>query len=161
MDARWVDPPTRASPPPRPWPTPPRWRGVTPVVIDASAGVELAADTSRGRSLRAVLPTDAVPWVPEVFFVECGAVLPRCDLNRVLTSREITTAVDQLLVWPLRIAQVRPLFRDAWGRRANVSFRDAVYVALAAHLGAALLTNDHRLANAPRLPVPVLRIAPR
>ena len=134
---------------------------MTPVVIDASAGVELAADTSRGRSLRAVLPTDAVPWVPEVFFVECGAVLRRWDLNRVLTSREITTAVDQLLVWPLRIAQVRPLFRDAWGRRANVSFPDAVYVALAAHLGAALLTDDHRLANAPRLPVPVLRIAPR
>ena len=108
-----------------------------------------------------MLPTDAVPWVPEVFFVECGAVLRRWDLNRVLTSREITTAVDQLLVWPLRIAQVRPLFRDAWGRRANVSFPDAVYVALAAHLGAALLTDDHRLANAPRLPGPVLRIAPR
>jgi hypothetical protein len=46
---------------------------VTPVVIDASAGVELAADTVRGRALRSLLPGDAVPWVPELFYVECGA----------------------------------------------------------------------------------------
>jgi hypothetical protein len=44
---------------------------VSPVVIDASAGVELAADTLRGRALRTLLPTDAVRWVPELFFVEC------------------------------------------------------------------------------------------
>jgi hypothetical protein len=45
---------------------------VTPVVIDASAGVELAAETARGRDLRALLPLDAVPWVPKVFYVESG-----------------------------------------------------------------------------------------
>lgn len=54
---------------------------MTPVVIDASAGVELVADTVRGRSLRALLPPDAVPWVPELFYVECGAVLRRWDLG--------------------------------------------------------------------------------
>jgi hypothetical protein len=42
---------------------------VNPVVIDASAGVELAADTRRDRALRTLLPPDAVPWVPELFFV--------------------------------------------------------------------------------------------
>jgi predicted nucleic acid-binding protein len=31
-------------------------------------------------------------------------------------------------------------------------------VALAERLGAQLLTDDHRLANAPALPVPVLRL---
>lgn len=77
---------------------------MTPIVIDASAGVELVADTSRGRNLRALLPGDAVPWVPEIFYVECGAVLRRWDLNRVLPQQEITTAVDQLMAWPLRIA---------------------------------------------------------
>ncbi len=50
---------------------------MTPVVLDASAGVELVADTLRGRALRTLLPPDPVPWVPEVFFVECGAVLRR------------------------------------------------------------------------------------
>ena len=62
---------------------------MNPVVIDASAGVELAADTLRGRALRALLPADAVPWVPELFFVEGGAVLRRWDLNRILTPAQI------------------------------------------------------------------------
>lgn len=56
---------------------------MTPIVIDASAGVELAAGTVRGRALRSLLPADAVPWVPELFYAECGAVLRRWDLNRI------------------------------------------------------------------------------
>lgn len=50
---------------------------MTPVVIDASAGIELAADTVLPRALRALLAADAVPWVLEHSFVECGAVLWR------------------------------------------------------------------------------------
>ncbi len=131
---------------------------MTPVVIDASAGVELAADTVRGRALRGLLPVDAVPWVPELFYVECGAVLRRWDLNRVLTPAQINQAIDELMAWPLRITQVRGLFADAWQLRANVTFADAVYVALAAHLDADLLSDDLRLANAPGLPVRVLHL---
>lgn len=128
---------------------------MTPVVIDASAGVELAADTLRGRELRALLPADAVPWVPELFFVECGAMLRRWDLNRILTRAQIDRAIDALMSWPLRVTQVRGLFADAWGLRANVTFADAVYVALAKHLDADLLSDDRRLANAPGLSIRV------
>lgn len=131
---------------------------MTPVVIDASAGVELAADTVRGRALRRLLPADAVPWVPELFYVECGAVLRRWDLNRILTTAQASQAVAALLAWPLRVTQVKGLFADAWRLRANVTFADAIYVALAEHLGAAVLTDDHRLANAPGLPERVLRL---
>jgi len=104
------------------------------------------------------LPTDTVPWVPELFFVECGAVLRRWDLNHILTRAQIDHATDALMGWPLRITQVRGLFADAWRLRANVTFADAVYVALAAHLGADLLSDDGRLANAPGLPVRVLHL---
>lgn len=133
---------------------------MTPVVIDASAGVELVADTVRGRALRALLPPDAVPWAPEIFYVECGAVLRRWDLNAILPPAEITGAIDELLVWPLRVAQVRGLFPDAWRRRANITFADSIYVALAEHLGADLLTDDHKLANTPNLPVRALHLRP-
>ena len=75
-----------------------------------------------------------MPWVPELFFVECGAVLRRWDLNRILTRAQIDQAIDALMGWPLRVTQVRGLFADAWRLRANVTFADAVYVALAAHL---------------------------
>lgn len=123
-----------------------------------SAGVELAADTLRGRALRALLPADAVPWVPELFFVECGAVLRRWDLNRILTPAQIDHAIDTLMSWPLRVAEVRGLFADAWRLQANVTFADAVYVALAKHIGADLLSDDDRLANAPGLPLRLLRL---
>jgi predicted nucleic acid-binding protein len=131
---------------------------VTPVVIDASAGVELIANTTRGRALRAVLPPDAVPWAPETFYLEVGTVLRRWDLSGVLTPGQISAALRQLTTWPLRVAQVRSLFADAWRLRHNITFADATYVALAEHLGAPLLTGDHRLAEAPTLPVPVLRL---
>jgi predicted nucleic acid-binding protein len=129
---------------------------VTPVVIDASAGVELIASTSRARALRALLPADAVPWAPETFFVEVGSVLRRWDLNGVLTTRQLSAALRRLADWPLRVAQVRPLFNAAWAHRHNVTFADATYVALAEGLGAQLLTGDRRLAQAPGLPVPIL-----
>jgi predicted nucleic acid-binding protein len=64
-----------------------------------------------------LLPTDAVPWVPELFFVECGAVLRRWDLNRILTRAQIDQAIDALMDWPLRVTQVRGLFADAWRLR--------------------------------------------
>jgi predicted nucleic acid-binding protein len=97
---------------------------VTPVVIDASAGVELAADTIRGRALRGLLPANSVPWVPDHFFVECGAVLRRWDLNGVLPPERIASAVVELNAWPLRIAQVRGLFEDAWRVRFNLTFAE-------------------------------------
>lgn len=131
---------------------------MTPVVIDASAGVELAADTVRGRALRVLLPVDAVPWVPELFYVECGGVLRRWDLNRVLGPAKVADAIAELKAWPLRVTQVRGLFEDAWRLRRNVTFADAVYVALAHRLGAAILTDDGRLARTPNLPVRVLSL---
>ena len=134
---------------------------MNPVVIDASAGAELATDTLRGRALRALLPADAVPWVPELFFVECGAVLRRWELNRILTHAQIDQAIDALMGWPLRITQVRGLSADAWRLRANVTFADAVYVAIAEHLGADLLSDDRRLANTPGLPVRVVHLPHR
>lgn len=96
---------------------------MTPVVIDASAGVELAADTRRGRDMWKLLPSDAVPWVPDHFYVECGAVLRRWDLNRVLTPEQIGSAVEELRVWPLRAIQLRGLFPDAWALRETVTWQ--------------------------------------
>lgn len=56
---------------------------------------------------------------------------------------------------------MRGLFADAWRLRAGITFPDALYVVLAEHLGAAVLTGDHKLASAPNLSVRPLRIPPR
>jgi len=47
---------------------------------------------------------------------------------------------------------------DAWNTRHNMTFADALYVALAVHLNAPFLSNDLKLANAPTLPVRILRL---
>ncbi len=129
-----------------------------PVVIDASAGVELIADTARGRALRRLLPADTVPWTPETFYVEVGSVLRRWELHTILTAEQTAEAVRQLHAWPLRVVQVRSLFSAAWRYRHNITFADATYIALAEHLNAPLLTDDHKLAGAPTLPVRTLRL---
>jgi predicted nucleic acid-binding protein len=134
---------------------------VIPVVIDASAGVELLVDTTRGRALRALFPTSAVPWVPDLFYAEVGSVLRRWDLAGVLTPTQVSEAIEQLAAWPLRSARLRPLFGPAWRYRHNLTFTDAMYVALAERLEAPLLTDDQKLANAPGLPVTVLRLDDR
>lgn len=108
--------------------------------------VEPALD--RGR------PIEVGPEVDAHFFAECGAVLRIWEINEVLSVGAVASAVAQLLAWPLRLVQVRGLFHDAWCLRHNVTFADALYVALAAHL----LTDDRRLANAPGLTVPTLTL---
>jgi predicted nucleic acid-binding protein len=47
------------------------------------------------------------------------------------------------------------LITAAWRFRHNMTMADAVYVALAAELGGALLTDGHRLVNAPGFPTNV------
>ena len=66
------------------------------------------------------------------------------------------TSIERLLRLPLRRAQLRELFHPAWAKRHNVTFADALYVALAEQLDASLLTRDRKLAASPTMTVPVL-----
>ncbi|HVF73978.1 MAG TPA: type II toxin-antitoxin system VapC family toxin [Acidimicrobiales bacterium] len=126
------------------------------MVLDASAGVEMLLRTPVGRRLRAKLPADAQTWVPELYFVEVASVLRRAEQQGTHDATRVRVAFDRLLRAPVRRVQVRALLADAWFRRRNLTIADGVYVALADHLGATLVTTDLRLANAPGLPVVTL-----
>ncbi len=128
-----------------------------PVVIDASAGVELLLNTSTGSALRAKLPAQAVEWVPEVYYAEVAAVLRRAELAGRITTPRTAAAISRLLAAPLRRVQVKPLLAEAWTLRHNITVPDALYVVLARHLGAELVTVDVKLANAPGIGVPVIQ----
>ena len=58
-----------------------------------------------------------------------------------------------------RGVRLRALFADSWLRGTSTTFADRIYVALAQHLGAPLLTDDYKLANAPDLPVGILLLS--
>lgn len=126
---------------------------MTPLVLDASAGVELALQTPIGRRLQARLPAEVDTWVPEHYFVECLAVLRRDEINVRYPAARVASAVERIVEGPLRRVSLRPLLREAWRLRGNLTVADALYVVVAQHLDCELVTVDQRLANAPGLPV--------
>lgn len=134
------------------------------VVIDASAGAEIVADTRRGRALTRLVPAGAEGWVPEHFYAEVLSVLRRRFLiEKAITEEWATAAVDRLRHWPLHHASIAPLVDAAWAYRHNMTAADAFYVALAEHLGGDFLTDDHKLVDGPTFPrhVNVLRLPAR
>jgi len=126
---------------------------LTPIVLDASAGVELALQTPIGRQLQVKLPVGAVSWVPEHYFVEAAAVLRRLELRGTYDEVRIQLAMERLLAAPVRRVSVRPLVAEGWQLRHNLTVADALYVVVAKHLNAPLVTTDNKLAAAPTLPV--------
>jgi len=48
-------------------------------------------------------------------------VLQGWDLNGILTSVQIKTALEDLMAWPLRVTQIRGLFADAWKLRGTLT----------------------------------------
>lgn len=129
---------------------------MTRLVLDASAGVEMLLNTTRARSLSAQLPSSAEWWVPEHYYLEVAAALRRAALNAAATPLQVEEAFRMLERSVLRRVQVRPLLADAWQRRASLTIADALYVVLAEHLGATLVTADERLTRAPLLGVPTI-----
>jgi len=81
-------------------------------------------------------------------------------IKKVLTEVQATTAVVRLGRWRLNHASIPPLVDAAWSHRHNMTAADALYIALAEHLGADFLTDDHKLAESPTFPrnLKVLRL---
>ena len=126
---------------------------MTAVVIDASAGAEMVADTHRGVALARLVPSGAEGWVPEHFYAEVLAVLRRRSvIDRDLPEAQAMAAVTRLRGWHLHRASVSPLVESAWAYRHNMTAADALYVVLAEHLQADFLTDDHNLVDGPTFP---------
>lgn len=124
---------------------------MTTLVLDASASVDLLLETKTGRALHTRLPAGAQWWVPEHYFAEVAGALRRAEIRGEITQARVAKAFADLTNSPVHRVQVRPLLPDAWARRGNLTVADALYVVLAEHLGAKLVTSDVKLANAPTL----------
>jgi predicted nucleic acid-binding protein len=117
----------------------------------------MIARTTVGKRLARLVPRGATLWVPDgLFDAEVLAVVRRWDLNGVQTPEQTVACYLRFTSWRLRRSPVTGLRDSAWKLRANITFTDACYVALAQSLGAPLMTSDMKLAAAPTLPVRVL-----
>jgi predicted nucleic acid-binding protein len=129
---------------------------VTRVVLDASAGVELLLDSPAGERIQAQVPAAAEWWVPEHYFVEAAGALRRAVYRSAASEARVVVAFGRLATSPAHRVQVRPLLADAWSKRANLTIADALYVVLAEHLTATLVTADLKLAKSPAVTVPTI-----
>ncbi|MBI5161687.1 MAG: type II toxin-antitoxin system VapC family toxin [Micrococcales bacterium] len=124
----------------------------TDIVLDASALVAILIE----RSARADAVRERMPSLgrhaPHLIDAELGSALRRLEQQGLIDDREAAAALasGRALV-DERYAHTRTLVTGAWAHRRNLSFYDALYVALASELGIPLLTADARIARAPRL----------
>jgi len=132
---------------------------VTDVVVDASVLV-FALIGGATPELRRYL-VDAHTHAPHLVDAEVADVLRRHELAGLITVLEAETArrVAPRLV-DHRYPHTAPLSDRAWSLRHNLSFYDALYVALAEQLDVPLLTVDVRMAKAPDLPCTVELVGP-
>lgn len=119
-------------------------------VLDASAlvlalnGKDDAADALRGRLSNMRL------HAPHLIDAEVGNVLRRHERAAIISSEEARTALNAArLLIDHRYPHAGPLAELAWTLRANLSFYNALYIALAVRLGVPLVTGDARLSKAP------------
>lgn len=129
----------------------------SPIVIDASALVELLLQTAVGaRVERAV--GDAELIAPDGLNPEVMHALRGLERGGKLTGARASKAVGRLSRATITRVPTLGLLRDAWSLRANVSAYDACYVALARAFDCPLLTTDKPLARAPDLGITLIMI---
>lgn len=116
------------------------------MLVEYLAGGEQSA-AARERLLR----RDEPLWAPHLVDAEVGHVLRRAVMLRELRPATAADALVDLAEMPLRRAAHVGLVQRAWALRANVTFYDALYVALAERLDMVLITFDVRLQGAPGL----------
>ena len=117
-------------------------------VLDASVLVEYLAFGEHAESARErIFDDSAAIWAPELVDAEVGHVLRREVLRGDLDVEAAGEALWRLDELPVRRISHDVLCRYAWTLRDNVSFYDALYVALAEMLDEPLITFDSRLAR--------------
>ncbi len=118
------------------------------LVVDASCLCEVLINGTGAAAIRERMAADPDHAAPSVIDVEVFSVLRRERLRGTLDRTEADQAIEDLAAWPGERFGHRLLLRRAWELRETVRGWDAMYVALAEVLDAALVTTDRRLAKA-------------
>ncbi len=113
------------------------------VVVDAATVVDLLCGLPAAAAFRGRLAEATSVHAPAHLDAEVLSALGRLKRARQLTREPARVAALSTFGaqrWPLH-----PLVTQAWALTDRIAVRDALYVALAATLGAELVTTDGRL----------------
>ena len=124
------------------------------VVLDASAFVDLLLGNPLGGAVRERLVGHSL-HAPGHLDSELLSALGRLSRAGHLDDDAVTWMLGRVVDAPIERHPVRELVAGAWARRHQLRLADALYVELAAALGAALVTTDRRLSAVPMVDVVV------
>jgi predicted nucleic acid-binding protein len=114
----------------------------TSVVIDFLLGDGVAAD------VQDLLTREGTAAAPDLLVFEVLAVLRRDVSRHMLDPERARGAIEDLGDLPIELFGTLPLRQRAWELRENLTAADAIFAALAEHLGERLATKDRGLASA-------------
>jgi predicted nucleic acid-binding protein len=131
------------------------------VVIDASVAIKWVIDEEGSDAARR-LAAEEVMAAPELLLVECANVLRTYARYGRLDSAHARAALSAIEAMPVRLASIRSHVAAAHSiaTELNRSAYDALYMAVAVHERATLVTADRRFASA-ALDHPVYRSSVR
>lgn len=120
------------------------------IVLDASAALELLLRAGGHPALvERVLRSGETVAAPHLLDLEVTQVLRRFVMAGELTEVRAREAIEDLRAMGIARYPHTEFLERVWQLRANCTAYDAVYIALAEALGAALITCDARLADVP------------
>ena len=117
-------------------------------VIDASLLVDVLVGLPAGRPWRRWVAANEGLAAPDCAGVELGRYLRRHVLRGVLAPSDAGACLRTFGQLGVVVYPTGPLLGDALALRDNLTFDDALYVALAQRLNEPLATTDRRLARA-------------
>ncbi len=119
------------------------------IVVDASAVIELLLRTPAAKSVETHLfASGRTLHAPYLLDIEVAQVIRKYAAKGEIGDERARAALDDLSNLRMQRYPQDFLLPRVWELRNNMTAYDAVYVALAEVLSAALLTRDKRLANA-------------
>lgn len=119
------------------------------IVLDASALIEWLLQTPAGiRVEERIFSAAADLHAPHLLDIEVAQVLRRYVSAGTITASRGQDALQDVLDLPLTRYPHDLFLWRIWELRNNLTAYDAVYVALAETLGAALVTCDSKMASA-------------
>jgi predicted nucleic acid-binding protein len=117
-------------------------------VVDASLLVEFLTKGKHEEAAREAIGRERWVWAPALVDAEIGSALRRQVRAKELSPKRAGVAFDDLHAMRLQRVPLGALSDRAWALRDNITYYDALYVALAEEAGSPLLTCDGRLAKA-------------
>ena len=120
------------------------------IVLDASAAVEFALGSRRGRVVaERIAPARESVHAPHLIDIEVAQALRRAGASRQAAPERLRTASEDFRAIRLERYPHDIFLPGIWELRHNVTAYDAVYLALSEILSAPLLTCDAALVHVP------------